>query len=216
MNTNHRAIPLGLVLGTLVAAAACRRAVPNQPPAMIFFVTSAGPGDGGNLGGLDGADAHCQKLGSAAGGAEREWRAYLSAPAAPGRPAVNARDRIGPGPWVNAKGVTVAADIRELHGNNRLNDRSSLNERGEPINETVHDILTGSTVDGMLAGTVPDVTCHGWTSDGAGKAIVGHFNRAGGGDRPSSWNSAHQTPSCSAKGFDSVGGAGLFYCFAAR
>jgi hypothetical protein len=187
---------------------------PRQPAAMSFFITSVGPGDGGNLGGLDGADAHCQKLAAASGAGGRKWRAYLSAPAVGIQPAVNARDRIGQGPWFNAKGVQIAANLAGLHGDNLLNATNSLTELGDPVKASIHDILTGSTPDGRLAGTTPDMTCHAWTSNSGGRAMLGHHNRGGGGDRPTSWNSAHQSASCSARGFDSTGGAGLFYCFA--
>ena len=144
-----------------------------------------------------------------------QWRAYLSAPAIAGHPAVNARDRIGQGPWFNARGAQVTANLRDLHSDaNVLGWKQSLTEHGAQVNSNIHDILTGSTPEGLLAGTVPDVTCYGWTSTRAGRPMVGHHNRMGGGDRPTSWNSAHLSASCTPKGLDSMGGAGLFYCFA--
>jgi hypothetical protein len=205
---------LACLAGCLIASSGCRRA-PNNPAAMSFFITSVGLGDGGNLGGIEGADAHCQKLASDVGAGGRQWRAYLSAPATANHPAINARERIGRGPWLNAKGLQVAATPVELHADgSALGSRNSLTERGTQINSNVHDMLTGSTPDGVLAGVVPDATCHGWTSNSGGHAMVGHHDRRGGGDRPTSWNSAHQSASCSAKGLDSTLGAGLFYCFA--
>jgi hypothetical protein len=194
---------------------ACHREPPLNPGAMSFFITSVGSGDGGNLGGIEGADAHCQTLAAAAGAGGRQWRAYLSAPAMASHPAVNARDRIGRGPWFNARGAQVAANLRDLHSDaNVLGWKQSLTEHGAQVNSNIHDILTGSTPEGLLAGTVPDVTCYGWTSTRAGRPMVGHHNRMGGGDRPTSWNSAHLSASCTPKGLDSMGGAGRFYCFA--
>jgi len=203
-----------LLTGCLVASDSCGRA-PNNPAAMSFFITSVGLGDGGNLGGIEGADAHCQKLASDVGAGGRQWRAYLSAPATASHPALNARDRIGQGPWFNARGAQVAANLRDLHSDaNVLGWKQSLTEHGAQVNSNIHDILTGSTPEGLLAGTVPDVTCYGWTSTRAGRPMVGHHNRMGGGDRPTSWNSAHLSANCTPKGLHSMGGAGLFYCFA--
>jgi len=189
----------------------CGRA--GAPPSMSFFVTSAGMRDGGNLGGLEGADRHCQQLAAAAGAGGREWHAYLSAPAANGRPAVNARDRIGSGPWFNAKGVRIASSVRDLHSDHAaVGADTSLNERGQPVSDNVHDMLTGSTADGVVA-EAPDGTCRGWTSNSEGRPVVGHHDR-GRLEPWVAWNSAHRSPSCSAKGLESTGGAGLFYCFA--
>lgn len=213
---NRRTVTSMLLALTCVSTSdACHRAPPLNPGAMSFFITSVGSGDGGNLGGIEGADAHCQQLAAAAGADARQWRAYLSAPATASHPAVNARDRIGQGPWVNARGAQVAANLRDLHSEaNVLGWKQSLTEHGAQVDSNIHDILTGSTPEGLLAGTVPDVTCYGWTSTRAGRPMVGHHNRMGGGDRPTSWNSAHLSASCTPKGLYSMGGAGLFYCFA--
>jgi hypothetical protein len=199
----------------------------NQPaqnqPAMSFFLASAGSGDGANLGGLAGADKICQTLAASAGAGSRTWRAYLSAAAADGQPAVNARDRIGKGPWVNAKGVQVASSVADLHSDaNKLGKEGSLTENGALVNgrgdtPNMHDILTGSNADGTLS-TKPDNTCGNWTKNttGAGSARVGHHDKTGGGDAPTSWNSAHDSRGCSQADLVGTGGAGLFYCFAAN
>ncbi|WP_345785282.1 lectin [Roseisolibacter sp. H3M3-2] len=192
---------------------------------MTFFVTSAGPGNGANLGGLAGADAHCQTLARAAGAGNRTWRAYLSASAADGQPAVNARDRIGAGPWHNARGVRVAANVADLHGeSNGLGKQGTLTERGDTVTgrgdtPNRHDILTGSNPDGTaFPADTADHTCRNWTSgaDGAGSAQVGHHDKQGGGQRPNSWNSAHGSRGCSQANLRGTGGDGLFYCFAMR
>lgn len=188
---------------------AAQDAEPSQS-AMSFFITSHGPGDGANLGGLEGADAWCDSL--AAG--EGEWRAYLSADG------VNARDRIGTGPWYNAKGVMVASDVDQLHGENILTKKTQLDEAGEVVNgrgdsPNRHDILTGSQLDGTAFpddGT--DHTCGDWTSNAEnGSAQVGHHDRTGGGANPTSWNSAHPSRGCSQANLQATGGDGLFYCF---
>jgi hypothetical protein len=188
-----------------------------------FFITSAGSGNGANLGGLAGADKHCQTLAAAAGGGSRTWRAYLSATAANGQPAVNARDRIGSGPWYNAKGVKVADSVSDLHSdNNKLGKENSLTEKGAQVNgrgdtPNTHDMLTGSNADGTLAAGGGDTTCGNWTSTAAdGHARVGHHDKQGGGDAPNSWNSAHLSNGCSQPNLVATGGAGLFYCFAAN
>lgn len=180
---------------------------------MSFFVTSVPAGDGGNIGGLGGADAHCRKLAAAAGSRKHEWRAYLSATADSRHPAVNARYRIGHGPWFNAKGVQVAADLDDLHGpTNKLGGRTSLDEFGNFVLSNVHDILTGSKADGTVA--EGDSTCRNWTSTD-GQAMVGHSNKVGGiGDRARSWNSAHLSAGCSLPALQKLGGGGLLYCFA--
>lgn len=180
---------------------------------LSFFITSAGPGDGANLGGLAGADAHCQKLAAVVDAGERTWRAYLSTS---GGEVVNARDRIGAGPWINAAGVTVAANVAELHGDNGLSKEASITEAGDVVNgrgdsPNKHDILTGTQLDGSAA----DQTCDNWTSNGDGSALVGHHDRTGGGANPTSWNSAHGTQGCSQSNLQGTGGDGLFYCFAA-
>jgi hypothetical protein len=180
---------------------------------MSFFVTSTRTGDGGNLGGLEGADAHCRTLAAAAGSPKREWYAYLSAAADGGRPGVNARDRIGQGPWFNAKGVRVAATLNDLHGpGNGLGGRTSLDEHGNFVLSHVHDILTGSNPDGTLADG--DSTCQNWTST-EGKAMVGHSNKVGGigGERARSWNSAHLSAGCSMASLQKLGSGALLYCF---
>lgn len=193
--------------------------VEAQGNSLSFFITSASPGKGGDLGGLAGADAHCAALAKAAGAGNRVWRAYLSTTGADGKPGINAKDRIGTGPWFNAKGVQVAASVADLHSDtNKLSKDNSLSEKGEVNNgrgdtPNRHDILTGSNLDGT-AGTA---TCNNWTSSAAdGGALVGHHDRQGGGQNPTSWNSAHQTPGCSVEKLAGVGGAGHFYCFAAK
>ena len=191
-----------------------------QNSGMSFFITSAGPGNGADLGGLAGADAHCRSLAAAVGEGNRTWRAYLSASASGGQPAVNARERIGSGPWYNAKGVRVAMDVADLHGaNNGLSKTGSLSERGEVVNgrgdtPNRHDILTGSQLDGTAFPGTADKTCSNWTSSGEGSAQVGHHDRQGGGDNPTSWNSAHGSRGCSQENLRATGGNGLFYCFA--
>jgi hypothetical protein len=191
---------------------------------LSFFITSAGPGNGANLGGVAGADAHCQKLASAVGQGNKTWRAYLSTQASGNQPAVNAKDRIGSGPWYNAKGVMVAQNVADLHSdNNKLSKENSLTEKGEVVNgrgdnPNRHDILTGSQLDGTVVPGTADATCSNWTSgaEGAGAAQVGHHDRQGGGQNPTSWNSAHASRGCSQPNLRSTGGDGLFYCFAAR
>jgi hypothetical protein len=193
-----------------------------QAPQVGFFITSAGPGKGADLGGLAGADAHCQKLAAAVGAGGRTWRAYLSTTASGGQTAVNARDRIGSGPWTNAKGVTVATSVADLHSdNNKLSKENSLTEKGETVNgrgdtPNRHDILTGSTLDGTASKESTDTTCVNWTSSGEGSALVGHHDRIGGGSNPTSWNSAHPSKGCSQENLRGTGGDGLFYCFAAK
>ena len=180
---------------------------------MSFFVTSRPTGNGGDLGGLAGADAHCQTLANEAGSRKRQWRAYLSAAPEADHPAVHARDRIGHGPWFNAKGVEVAADVNALHSSgHKLGQATSLDERGRIVSGYIHDMLTGSNIDGTLPDG--DTTCHNWTST-RGAAMVGHHNMQGGGDRPRSWNSAHLSEGCSTAAIRSLGGDARFYCFAA-
>jgi len=190
----------------------------QNAPNLSFFITSAGSGNGANLGGLAGADAICQRLAGAAGAGAKTWRAYLSASASGNQAAVNARDRIGRGPWQNAKGVVVAQSVDDLHSDkNRLGKENSLTEKGAMVNgrgdsPNTHDILTGSGLDGRaLPG---DTTCSNWTSAAAGSAQVGHHDKQGGGQNPTSWNSAHASSGCSQANLVSTGGAGLFYCFA--
>ena len=194
-----------------------------QQNTMSFFITSAGPGDGANLGGLAGADARCKQLADAsgvAGASGKTWHAYLSAKASGGQPAVNAKDRIGNGPWYNAKGVMVAQNVADLHSdNNKLGKENSLTEKGLPVNgrgdtPNQHDILTGSLMTGMLASDTTDTTCNNWTSNATGAAYVGHHDRQGGGANPTSWNSAHLSRGCSQENLVGTGGNGYFYCFA--
>ena len=206
------AIAVGFQSGSVLVAQ-------NQP--MSFFITSAGPGDGANLGGLKGADAHCQKLAAAAGQGSRTWRAYLSTSAAGGAAAVNAKDRIGPGPWHNAKGVVIAQNVAELHGENKLTKETQLTEKGEVVSgrgdtPNRHDILTGSQPDGTAFSDGADHTCNNWTSNAAGSAQVGHHDRQGGGANPTSWNSSHASKGCSQENLRGTGGDGLFYCFAVK
>ena len=207
------------MLAALAAIGATQSAQdrPQVSPAMSFFITSTGRGFGANLGGLAGADAHCQRLATAAGLGEKTWRAYLSAPATSSRPAVHARDRIGKGPWVNALGVQVAASVAELHSDDSPVDRdTALSEKGTRIALERHDILTGSNPDGTLVPGPDDATCAGWTSHDAGRAMLGHHNRSGGGQRGTSWNSAHFSRGCSQRALRASNGDGLLYCFAAN
>jgi len=217
-------LSLALVLGS-AAAAHAQGAAPRGQAAgtMTFFITSAGPGDGANLGGLAGADKHCQQLAAAAGAGNRTWRAYLSTSGSGSDKAVNARDRIGAGPWHNAKGVQIAANVTELHGDkNNLTKETQLTEKGEIVNgrgdtPNRHDILTGSQLDGTAFTDGADHTCSNWTSNGAtGSAQVGHHDRQGGGQNPTSWNSAHGSRGCSQENLRATGGDGLFYCFAVK
>lgn len=193
----------------------------TSPADMTFFVTSAGSGRGADLGGLAGADAHCQTLAQAAGAGGRTWRAYLSTQAADGRPGVNARDRIGAGPWRNANGVVVAQSVAQLHGENNLTKENSVTERGQVVSgrgDTVnmHDVLTGSQADGTAFAAGEDRTCRNWTSSGEGAAMVGHHDRVGLNDSAPmrSWNTSHPSRGCSQDALRGTGGAGLFYCFA--
>ena len=195
----------------------------EQKRGMAFFITSAGPGKGADLGGLAGADKHCQALAQAAGAGGSNWRAYLSTSSAEGKPAVNARDRIGKGPWQNAKGVVIAKNVDELHGNNNINKETALSEKGERINArgdkpNMHDILTGSQPDGRALTGSEDSTCRNWTSSSDGAAMVGHHDRMGLRDDESSrsWNSSHMSRGCSQDALRSSGGNGLFYCFLAN
>lgn len=189
---------------------------------MTFFVTSTGPGDGANLGGLAGADRHCQALAEAVGAGDREWRAYLSTIAAEGQPAVHARDRIGEGPWHNARGVPIARDVGELHDDQaNLTKQTILTERGDTVNgrgdrPNMHDIITGSNADGTAFTGDGYTNCDNWTANGEGATRVGHHDRIGGGANPTSWNSSHNSRGCSQEHLRSSGGNGLFYCFAAR
>ena len=187
---------------------------------MSFFVTSKGSGKGADYGGLSGADAHCEALAIAAGSDKRSWRAYLSTNAAGAVPTQHARERIGRGPWRNAKGVIIAQSVDDLHGANKITRETALTEKGEMVNGSgdspnMHDILTGSQSDGRAIGGTADRTCGNWTSSGAGSAMVGHHDRRGLSDDAASksWNSSHPTKGCSEEALRSTGGAGLIYCF---
>jgi hypothetical protein len=198
----------------------------QQPPPqpMGFFVTSKGVGDGANLGGLAGADRHCQTLAQAAGAGNRTWRAYLSQTGAGAVLPLNARDRIGRGPWYNSRGALIAANVEELHGDfqrdrNNIRKPTALDEKGETVKgvgdtPNEHDVLTGSDSHGRALIGRPDVTtCNNWTSNGAGNAMVGHHDRLGGPN--ASWNAVHMSNGCSQQNLVATGGAGLLYCFAA-
>jgi len=225
-------IAIGALIAVTLSSASegmAQAAPPQQPQQpMGFFVTSVGKGDGANLGGLAGADAHCQSLAQAVGAGARVWHAYLAATAAANQAPVNARDRIGSGPWYNAKGALIAWNVAELHGDfqrdrNSINKEFALNEKGLPVNgrgdtPNQHDILTGSTADGRALPPDKDMTCGNWTKNGEGSAMVGHHDRMGLRDDEASksWNASHPSRGCSAAALKSSGGAGLLYCFAAN
>jgi hypothetical protein len=212
-----------LAAGLLATGAWAQRA---EQPEMSFFVTSVGSGKGANLGGVRGADAHCQMLATAAGAGDKTWHAYLSITDLNGKGAINARDRIGPGPWFNAKGVRIARDVDDLHSDsNNVSAATTLTEKGQPLptEPNVHDILTGSMRDGRAwdYNLLDDLnlengamTCNNYTSDAEeGAVMVGHADRAGTAPL-SPWNAAHPSVGCSQERLVSTGGAGLFYCFA--
>ena len=210
-----------VAVATVMLLAACGSLAPRNP--MTFFVTSVGSGKGADLGGLAGADRHCNALASAVGAGGRTWRAYLSQQATPTVPAVNARDRVGKGPWQNAKGVVVATDVAQLHAANNLTKATTLNENGATVNgrgdtPNTHDMLTGSQPDGTAITGDANSTCANWTQSGEGSAMLGHHDRMGlKDDVPSkSWNSSHLSRGCSQAALVATGGAGLFYCFAAN
>ncbi len=212
----------GVLAVGAVACAGVQSASRGGPAEMTFFVTSAGPGNGADLGGLEGADAHCAALAAAAGSTRTSWRAYLSTTAPGGEAGVNARDRIGRGPWKNARGEQVAASVEELHSpRSHLAKQTALTEKGEVISGrgdavNMHDILTGSDPDGNYSTAGGDTTCRNWTSGDEGSAIVGHHDLMGLKDtrHMRSWNSSHGTAGCNPEALKSTGGAGLFYCFA--
>ncbi len=196
-----------------------------QQANMTFFVTSEGSGKGGDLGGLAGADAHCQALATAAGaGAGKTWHAYLSTNAAAPGGAVNARDRIGKGPWQNAKGVVIATSVDDLHSDgNKISKESGLTEKGDVVKgvgdtPNQHDMLTGTGMDGKAFGGNLNLTCNNWTSSNFGSAMLGHVDRKGNADTvfQHSWVSAHMSRGCTQPDLVATGGAGLFYCFAAN
>ena len=192
----------------------------TQTPTMSFFITSDGPGDGANLGGLAGADGHCEFLAAAVGAGGKTWHAYLSTQAVYGAPAVNARDRIGAGPWHNAEGVEIAANVDALHMEpNNINKATALNERGEVVNgrgdsPNRHDIMTGTQEDGTAFAADGDMTCGNWTSNGAGAAMLGHHDLQGNSRGPNFWNVSHASRGCSQSNLVRTGGDGLFYCLA--
>ncbi len=211
-----------LMSAAALAVAGTFTTLNSQENEMSFFITSVGSGNGANLGGLAGADAHCQRLAEAAGSQGKTWRAYLSAHASGNQPAVNARDRIGFGPWYNANGVMVAENLNQLHSERmNLGKQTSLTENGDVVNgrgdsPNRHDILTGSSLDGRTIDDGQNHTCNNWTSnaDGQGTAQVGHHDRQGGGANPNSWNSAHGSRGCSQANLVATGGNGYYYCFA--
>ncbi len=223
----RRFVFISVAAATVAVLAACATTPATGP--MGFFVTSVGSGKGADLGGLAGADAHCQKLATAAGAGQRTWRAYLSttevgaaAPAA-AIPAVHARDRIGMGPWFNAKGQLIAKDVASLHGDNNITKTTALDENGAMVKgrgdtPNQHDILTGSRPDGTAFGGPGAFTCGNWTQSGEGSAVIGHHDRSGLSKDAwaLSWNSSHQTRGCGQAALVSTGGAGQFYCFAAK
>ncbi len=224
-NANLKRACLATALLASLTLGACALVPAGESNSMSFFVTSKNPGKGGDLGGLAGADAYCQQLAQSVGAGGKTWRAYLSVGGA-GTPTVDARSRIGQGPWRNAKGEVIAKSVEELHGANNLNKQTALTEKGEivsgrgdPVNQ--HDILTGSTAEGRFAvPTAPanDTTCGNWTSSAVGSAVVGHHDRVGLNESApmKSWNASHGTRGCTIDAFKTTGGAGQFYCFAAR
>jgi len=208
-------------------AATTAQAPPDAPGSdepMTFFITIVGLGNGGALGGLEGADNHCRTLAEAVGAGDRTWRAYLSTQASGGQPAVNARDRIGSGPWHNANGLLIASNLESLHyDNSNIRYEYALNERGETVNSGAmgdspnhHDILTGTRMDGTAFPPGEDRTCNNWTSSAEGTAMLGHHDRYTRTTPGGSWNSAHPSAGCSQENLVQTGGAGLFYCFAAN
>jgi hypothetical protein len=228
----NRHLRLAAVVGTagLLFATASPQAHQPAPqfPEMTFFITSVGGPSGANYGGLDGADRHCQTLAGRAGAGGKTWRAYLSTQAVNGATAVNARDRIGKGPWVNAKGVQIAASVAGLHSpSNRIAPETLVAENGRLVPTRLHtvnqhDILTGSQADGTAFPPEKDMTCGNWTKSGEGSAMLGHADRMGlrDDDASKSWNSSHPSRGpdggCSQADLRSTGGDGLFYCFAAN
>ena len=216
----HKRLIVALATVCISAGSLAQTGISNK---MSFFMTSAGSGKGADLGGLAGADKICQSLAQSVGAGKRTWHAYLSTSAANGSPAVNARDRIGRGPWYNAKGVLIAKDVDQLHRDNNLNKQTALTERGEVVNgrgdkPNKHDMLTGSDSYGMAFPGSGDTTCGNWTKSGEGSAQVGHHDRQGLIDKPNhhSWVHAHPSRGCSQDALKSSGGDGLFYCFAVK
>ena len=225
MNTKMRFAIFATVAALPLSLAAGVQAQQSGAANMSFFITSVGSGKGADLGGIEGADRHCQSLAQAAGAGNRTWRAYLSTQ---GSGAVNARDRIGRGPWMNAKGEAIAQSVDDLHSaNNKISKQTALDEKGQPVNgrgdtPNRHDILTGSQADGTAFAAGEDRTCANWTSSTAGAAMVGHHDRMGLNEEPpaKSWNTSHPSRGegggCSQQALRGTGGDGLFYCFAAN
>ncbi|MGH8803560.1 MAG: hypothetical protein ACREXN_02315 [Polaromonas sp.] len=222
-----RRLTLPLMVATALVVSACAQIRSGSPmgatSGMSFFVTSTNPGKGADFGGLSGADQYCQKLAAAAGAGGRTWRAYLSNSPIGGAPAVNARDRIGRGPWKNVKGEVIANNVDELHAGNKLTKQTALSEKGEVISGrgdavNAHDILTGSQADGRAFAGDKDMTCGNWTTSGEGSAMVGHHDRQGLRDdaESKSWNASHPSRGCGMDALKSTGGGGLLYCFAAN
>jgi len=214
-------LKLSILAATAVLSVVGAGVLQAQQNNMSFFVTSAGSGKGGDLGGLAGADAHCTALATAAGSVGKTWRAYLSSNTPPGGQATNARDRIGNGPWQNAKGVVVAKDVNDLHGNPNITKETLLDEKGERIKvrgdtPNMHDMLTGSTMEGRAFPANLNLTCNNWSSSTFGSAMLGHGDREGIADTvyQHSWNSSHMSRDCTQPGLVATGGNGLFYCFA--
>lgn len=206
---------------SILAVVAFGAPLAGQDARMSFFVTSHGPGDGANLGGLAGADQFCSDLARAAGSIAPVWRAYLSTTATSSTPQINARDRIGTGPWFNHAGVEIAQNLNQLHGENHLTKATMLTEKGDTVNgrgdqPNMHDTLTGSDLMGRAVTGEEDTTCGNWTGNTeTGGAMVGHHDRQGGGQNPTSWNSAHRSRGCGQSNLQATGGNGLFYCFRA-
>jgi hypothetical protein len=218
MNFCIRSLSAGLAM--LLASTVSYAQQNAGASSMTFFVSSVGSGKGADFGGLEGADKHCQSLAKEAGAGNRVWRAYLSVSAS-GTQAMNARDRIGKGPWRNAKGVVIAKNLDDLHANPNINKQTAITEKGSPVNGSgdtpnMHDILTGSTPEGRAFPADKDMTCGNWTKSGEGAAMVGHHDRMGlSDDAPAkSWNSSHASGGCSLDSLKSSGGNGLIYCFA--
>ncbi len=219
---NIRILAAGAVTAAAFGGLAVATLAQAQQPQMSFFVTSVGLGKGGDLGGLEGADRHCQALAQAAGAGAKTWRAYLSAQAKDGKAAINAKDRIGAGPWSNAKGFVIASNLQELHTlTYKINKTTALTEKGDVVpgrgdTPNQHDILTGSQQDGTVIAGTDDATCGNWTSstDGQGGAFVGHTDLIGNSQNINFWNHSHKTPGCAPANLQRVGGAGLLYCFA--
>ena len=216
---------LGIAAGfSVLAVAGC--ATPQYPQGMTFFITSVGTGNGADLGGIEGADRHCQSLAAKVGAGGRTWRAYLSTQGktTSDTNVAHARDRIGAGPWHNAKGERIARDVADLHSpSNNINKETGLDEKGQKVNgrgdkPNKHDILTGSRLDGTAFASQTDMTCGNWTKSGDGSAMVGHHDRSGPVEHPwaVSWNSSHNSIGCSQPLLIKTGGDGLFYCFAEK